>query len=98
MEELTSTLSTKILMMMAGFYDKLHPAGDGEFSKAMIAATKIAADGIAEKLTLALAPNDGELTAKIWKEFVAAATQNAFIEFPDEGPMIKLAEHLQPRR
>jgi hypothetical protein len=92
-EEVTSTLSTSILMMMAGFFDKLDPVGDAGFSEMIVKAAKIVADDIAEKLTLALVTGNGALTATAWKEFVATAAQNACFEFPDDGPRIKLAEN-----
>ena len=90
-EELTKTLSANILMMMAGFFDEHNPAGDVEFSKMIMHGTKLMADGIAEKLTLTLSQKQGTLTAGVWKELVVGATRNAFFEFPDDGPMIKLA-------
>ena len=90
---LKHNLSAAILMMMAGFYDKHNPAGNNDYSEAIIVASKLVTDGIAEKLTRSLSTHAGELTPQHWNQFVVAATRNAFIELPDGGPMLKLAEN-----
>jgi hypothetical protein len=92
-QNLENALAHDILMMIAGFFDTFNPAGDSKGAEAMVKAAKLAADGIAAKLTKAIVAHPGELDPKQWQRWVNEATRHVFIKLPWGGPRVKLSEN-----
>jgi hypothetical protein len=92
-QDIQDQLSAAILMMMAGFFDKINPAGDTEGAEALMKACKLVSDGIAKKLATLLAAAGDTPSPETWKEMVQDATANAFIKLPGGGPPIKMSSN-----
>jgi hypothetical protein len=89
---LENKLTADILMMMGGTFDHWHPDANLDEIRARMACAKLAAEGIARKLTETLGQSPA-LTEEGWNLLVQNASRNAFMEVTEEGPLVKLAEN-----
>jgi hypothetical protein len=80
-------------MMMADNFDRYLPGAAPEMVEATMDSAHLVAQGIAKKLTEAIAQTPGELDAQRWRQLVRHATQNAFMEVTGEGTLVKLGKN-----
>jgi hypothetical protein len=89
---LQEQLAADILFMMAGNYDRWQPIVEPKDAKELVRCAALAAQGIAKKLTEAIAQTPGEMNQKRWQRLVEDATRNAFMEVTDRGPLVRLGQ------
>jgi hypothetical protein len=85
-------LSFAIALMLAGNFDRWRPHAEHTSCEALMDCAYLTADGIALKLTQALAQRGGEVIEQQWRSLVEDATRNAFIEVPYQGPLVKMGQ------
>lgn len=90
--QIEDKLTADILMMMGCTFDHWHPGANLDEIEAMMACAKLAAEGIAQKLSEALAQSPA-LTEEGWNLLVQNASRNAIMEITEEGPLVKLAKN-----
>lgn len=87
---LEEMLAHNILMMIAGNLDRWQPDDDSGTGMAVLRCAQLTAQGIAAKLSLALATEVAVLTPERWQQMVQAASQDAIIEVTAGGPLVKI--------
>ena len=87
------TLGHKILMMIAGNLDRWQPDDDSETGMEVVRCAQLTAQGIARKLSLALAAEIEAIIPERWQQMVQDACQDAFIEVTSGGPLVKIGEN-----
>ena len=86
-------LKTSILMMLAGNYDRWQVQLDPEGSETLAKSTALVAEGIAARLSQSINENPGPLDEGRWRSFVKSAASKAFIELPDDGPLVGIGQN-----
>jgi len=94
---LEKNLAADILMMICGTLDKWEAesgiGGSKEQQEEMVASAKLMSDGIAHKLTQAIAANGSRrLSKEEWQKMVDGATRHAIVEIPD-GPIVRAGKN-----
>ena len=92
-KDIEGDLSAKILLMLAGNFERWDTRNDNEWNKSVMSSAGLMSQGIAEKLAEALAVNTCELHADRWQELVNVATRNAFMEYGDGGVLLTMREN-----
>lgn len=91
--DLEKKLSTAILMMIAGNLDRWQPQSDNNTVAAIVDSSHILAEGIARKITKEICDDFATLNKQRWEKVVKGATQNAFMEVTDGGPLVKVGKN-----
>lgn len=90
--EIKQGLAFDILHMMAGNFDRWDQETGTSSDDSLVKCAQVAAQGIAARMTQALAQNTGEMNSGRWQKIVEDATRDAVMEVTDGGPMVRLGK------